>query len=397
MTENRGTWCFWPATATIAGPSGGLPSGVALRQCAGNLPRKFEPQAHRTMKQAVIVGVQGVIGRYICDHLLKLGDWEVIGLSRRQPAETRPRLRHVSVDLLDRADAEAKLSGLTGVTHIFYCAFQSRPTWAEHNAPNLAMLVNAVEPIAKASKVLEHINLIQGTKYYGSHLGPFKTPAKESDPPHMLPNFYYDQEQWLRTNQPASRWTWSALRPHAICGFALGNPMNLMTCLAVYAAISKELGLPLRFPGKPGTFDAIYQMTDSALLAKGMTWAATTPAAYNQVFNLTNGDFFRWRNVWPRIARAFDMEPGPVQTIKLTEFMTDKAPLWSAMQQKYGLEAHPYEQLVAWPFADYVWAGDWDIMSDMTKIRRAGFHEYVDSEDIILGMLAEFRRQRIIP
>lgn len=349
------------------------------------------------MKQAVIVGVQGVIGRYICEHLLQTGDWEVVGLSRRKPTAERPRLHHIAVDLLDRADAEAKLGGLAQVSHVFYCAFQARPTWAEHNAPNLAMLVNAVEPIARASKSLAHINLIQGTKYYGSHLGPFKTPAKESDPPHMLPNFYHDQEQWLRQAQPGHDWTWSALRPHAICGFALGNPMNLMTCLAVYAAISKELGLPLRFPGKPGTFDAVYQMTDSALLAKGMTWAATTPAAANQVFNLTNGDFFRWCNVWPRIARAFDMEPGPVQTIRLTEFMADKGPLWSQMQKKYGLESHPYDQLVSWGFADYVWASDWDIMSDMTKIRRAGFHECVDSEEIILGMLAEFRRMRIIP
>jgi len=380
-----------------SGRTSGLPSAAAMRQCAADFTSIRQQRVEAIMKQAVVVGVEGVIGRYIAEHLSGLSGWEVTGLSRRKPRQARPRLRHVQVDLLDRADSEAKLSQLTTATHIFYCAFQARPTWAEHNAPNLALLVNAVEPIAAVSKALEHVNLIQGTKYYGSHLGPFKTPAKESDPPHMLPNFYWDQERWLRGAQSGQRWTWSALRPHAICGFALGNPMNLMACLAVYAAISKELGLPLRFPGKPGTFDAVYQMTDSALLAKGMTWAATTPAARNQVFNLTNGDFFRWCNVWPAIARVFDMEPGPVQTIKLTEFMADKGPLWSEMQKKYGLAPHPYDQLVAWAFADYVWSCDWDIMSDMTKIRRAGFHEYVDSEEIILGMLAEFRRSRIIP
>jgi nucleoside-diphosphate-sugar epimerase len=349
------------------------------------------------MKQAVIVGAQGVIGRYISEHLLGLGDWQVVGLSRRGAGSTNPRLRHISVDLLDRADAEAKLSALTSATHIFYCAFQARPTWTEHNAPNLAMLVNAVEPIAQASSALEHVNLIEGTKIYGSHMGPFKTPAKETDPPHMLPNFYYDQETWLRKAQMGQPWSWSALRPHTICGFALGNPMNLMMNLAVYAAISKELGLPLRFPGKPGTFDTVYQIIDSALLAKGMTWAATTPAARNQVFNLTNGDFFRWRNVWPRIARAFDMEAGPVQTIRLTELMADKGPLWASMQKKYDLQPHPYEQLAAWPFADYVWGCDWDIMSSTTKIRTAGFHDVVDSEDMIVNMLTEFRTQRIVP
>ena len=58
--------------------------------------------------------------------------------------------------------------------------------------------------------------LIEGNKIYGSHLGPFKTPAREDDPPHMLPNFYYDQEQWLRSAQVGQNWTWSALRPHFV-------------------------------------------------------------------------------------------------------------------------------------------------------------------------------------
>lgn len=349
------------------------------------------------MKQAIIVGAQGVIGRYITGHLHGLGGWDIVGLSRRVPTEREFQARHIAVDLLDRADAEAKLSQFTEATHVFYCAFQARPTWAEHNAPNLAMLINAVEPIARASSRLQHVNLVEGTKYYGSHLGAFKTPAKESDPPHMLPNFYYDQERWLRAAQVGWNWSWSALRPHTICGFALGNPMNLMLNLGVYASISKELGLPLRFPGQPGAFTAVYQMTDSSLLARGMTWAATTPAAANQVFNLTNGDYFRWSNLWPRLARAFDMEAGPVQTIKLAELMADKGPLWATMQKKYDLQPHPYEQLAAWPFADYVWGSAWDIMSSTTKIRQAGFHDVIDTEEAILAMLADFRHRRIIP
>jgi len=91
------------------------------------------------------------------------------------------------------------------------------------------------------------------------------------------------------------------------------------------------------------------------------------------------------------------MEPGQVQTIKLNELMADKAPLWAAMQNKYELAPYPYEQLAAWPFADYVWGCDWDIMSSTTKIRQAGFNEAVDSEDMIVRMLTEFRTQRIIP
>ena len=348
------------------------------------------------MKHAVVVGALGVIGRYIVEHLVASGGWKVTGLSRRSP-DAPNGAEHISVDLLDRADAEAKLSGLSDVTHIFYCAFQPRPTWAEHNAPNLAMLVNSVEPIAAASIRLEHVNLIEGNKIYGSHLGPFKTPAKESDPPHMLPNFYWDQEQWLREFQRGKPWSWSALRPHTVCGFALGNPMNIMMVIAVYAAISKELGLPLRFPGTPQAYNAVYQVTDSALLAKAMTFCATSPHARNEVFNITNGDFFRWVNVWPRIADAFDMPWAPPQTIRLTEFMTDKGLLWERMRAKYDLLPYRYEDLAAWPFGDYVFTTNWDVMTDTLKIRRAGFFEFEDSEEMMVRLLRELRARRVVP
>ena len=38
---------------------------------------------------------------------------------------------------------------------------------------------------------------MQGSKWYGNHLGPYLTPARETDPRHMPPNFYYDQQDFL--------------------------------------------------------------------------------------------------------------------------------------------------------------------------------------------------------
>jgi hypothetical protein len=91
------------------------------------------------------------------------------------------------------------------------------------------------------------------------------------------------------------------------------------------------------------------------------------------------------------------MPVGPVQTIRLTEFMADKAPLWESLQRRHGLQPIPYQDLVAWPFGDYVFGCDWDIMSDTSKIRRAGFHECIDSEEMMLKLLADFRAQKIVP
>src|SRR5262249_39113205 len=71
---------------------------------------------------------------------------------------------------------------------------------------------------------LAHVNLMHGTKWHGNHLGPFKTPAKEDDPRHMPPNFYYDQKDLVAARQQGKAWTWSTARPHASCGLSTGNP-----------------------------------------------------------------------------------------------------------------------------------------------------------------------------
>jgi hypothetical protein len=79
----------------------------------------------------------------------------------------------------DPEDTKRKLAELTDVTHVFYAAFQassgSAADFASNTGPNREMLVNA------------------GTKYYGVHLGPLKTPMRETDPRHMPPNYYFDQ------------------------------------------------------------------------------------------------------------------------------------------------------------------------------------------------------------
>ena len=70
-------------------------------------------------------------------------------------------------------------------------------------AVNGAMLRNLVQVVEAAAPGLVHINQMQGTKAYGCQFGPFKTPAKETDPRHFPPNFYYDQEDFLASDSRA--------------------------------------------------------------------------------------------------------------------------------------------------------------------------------------------------
>jgi nucleoside-diphosphate-sugar epimerase len=349
-----------------------------------------------TTKVALVVGGQGVIGRNLMEHLAALGDWEVIGVSRRG-GEPAGAVRHVAADLLDPADAKAKLSGLADVTHLFYAAYQDRPSWAELVPPNLAMLVNAVDAVEPVAPGLRHVSLMQGYKVYGAHLGPFKTPARESDAPHMPPEFNVDQQDFLEARQRGKAWTWSAIRPSVVVGFALGNPMNLAMVIAVYAAISKELGLPLRFPGKPGAYDALLEMTDAGLLARATVWAATDERAANQAFNINNGDLYRWSEMWPKIARHVDLEVAPALPISLEVVMADKEPVWEAMVGKHELAPHAYSEVSSWRFGDAVFSWDYDVIADGSKARRLGFHDYVETETMFTAVFDDLRRRRVIP
>jgi nucleoside-diphosphate-sugar epimerase len=346
-------------------------------------------------KTALVAGGLGVIGRSLVEYLAAQDGWEAIGLSRRMPPANTPG-RYIAVDLVDPADTRAKLRELGGVTHVFHAAYQEHATPKALIEANLGMLRNLVETVSATSPALRRVVLYEGAKYYGAHLGAFKTPAQEDDPRHMPPNFYYDMQDWLFGAAEGQPWDAVALRPDVVCGFAIGNPMNLAMVIAVYATISKALGLPLRFPGTATCYGKLAQVTDAAQLARGSVWAATRAAA-GEAYNLTNGDVFRWYQIWQAVARYFEMPLGEPQTLSLTAYMADKGPLWQSLVEKHGLLPVPYAQIASWAFGDFIFRCDWDVISSTTKIRQAGFQDVLDSMQMFIQLFDEFRARKIIP
>ncbi|PWR25434.1 SDR family oxidoreductase [Zavarzinia aquatilis] len=346
-------------------------------------------------RTAIVSGGLGVIGRNLVDHLSESGEWNIIALSRRG-ADFESKATYVPIDLLDPVSSREVLAQFTDVDCIFHAAYQERQAPAEQVSANLDLLRNLVTGVAAASPGLSRVVHYEGAKYYGVHLGAFPTPAKESDARHMPPNFYYDQEDWLKEASAGASWDYVVLRPDVVCGFAVGSPMSLVTVLAVYALISKELGLPLKFPGTADCYTRLAQVTDAGQLAAASAWAIGN-AAGGEAYNVTNGDLFRWNQLWPALARMFDMEVGGVQTIRLTEFMADKAPIWQRIVEKHGLRNIAYDKIAAWGFGDFVFRCDFDVISSMTKIRLAGFNQMVDSEAMFQRLFTGLRQRRVIP
>jgi nucleoside-diphosphate-sugar epimerase len=346
--------------------------------------------------RALVAGAQGVSGRAALEHWKAVPATQVVGLSRRS-APYEAGVEQISVDLLDVADTRQKLSSIKDVTHIVFGAYVERATPAEKTEDNVAILKNLLDIVEETSPSLRHVTFYQGGKAYGADLGPFKTPAREDDPRLMPPNFYYDQEDSLRDRQRGKQWHWTALRPEAVCGFAVGNPMNLAMVIAVYATLSKELGLPLRFPGTEKAYRALYQLTSAHILAEASIWAARTDAARNEVFNITNGDYFRWQHMWPRIAKMFGMQTADPVPMPLTTYMTDKGSLWNSIVAKYQLQPIPYEQVASWAFGDFIFNSEFDNVTSTIKARRAGFQDCIDTEDMFKEFFGDLRSRRVIP
>jgi nucleoside-diphosphate-sugar epimerase len=116
-----------------------------------------------TKRTAVVTGASGLVGGYLLNHLLELGDWNVVAVSRRKP-DVRGDYRHVAADLLDPADCKSKLGSLTDISHVFYVAYLKRSDPRELVAANTGMLVNLVDTIEASSPALEHVHLSEGTK-----------------------------------------------------------------------------------------------------------------------------------------------------------------------------------------------------------------------------------------
>ena len=352
-------------------------------------------------RHLLVVGGYGVTGSAIVEHMVRQPDWRLTTAARRgapaQLADGSPAPAHVSVDLLDANTVIRAFGDLREVTDLVFCAYSERETMAASVAPNVAMLEHSLLALKQAGAKLRHVVLIGGGKSYGEHLGHYKTPAKESDGRMMGPIFYNDQEDllWKRAEQDGFGWT--VLRPDGVMGTSLGSPMNILTGVAAFAAISQELGVPLRFPGSLPAWNALHQSTDARLLAQAVLWALSASGARNEIFNITNGDHFRWQQVWPEIAEFFDLPAAAPQPMNLQVQMADKAALWQRIVARHGLQPTPWEQLAAWPFVDGWLNTGYDMVQSTIKIRQAGFHGCIDTHQSIREHLQNLRERRLIP
>ena len=95
----------------------------------------------------------------------------------------------------------------------------------------------------------------------------------ETAPPLIVPIHYHQQEDILADWCEKNGASWTVLRPHLVMGPSLNSPMNLVTGLLPTPAMSRELGLPLRYPGRREGWNKLQETTDAELFGRATLWA----------------------------------------------------------------------------------------------------------------------------
>ncbi len=355
--------------------------------------------------RVLVAGATGLVGKAMAEHLLANDEADVIALSRREPH--LPGATHVACDLTKPTECASLLSGLEGITDIVFGALYEKPDliagWRdpEQMAVNRAMLANLLDAVEPSSPALRHIAILQGTKAYGVHVEPITVPAKERWPRHDHKNFYWLQEDLIRERQSLGNgWSYSVWRPQALLGNALGSPMNLVGALGAWAAIRREQGKPLTYPGGGNLVTAA---TDTRLLAEAIWWGCNADTAQNETFNVINGDVLVWPHIFHCIADVFGMQMADAAEERLEETMPAHEELWAHMVQKYDLRRHTLAEWIgsSWQFTDRSLATGIahpapSVLSPV-KLNRAGFTKMIDTEESIVWWLRRLQRERWLP
>ena len=349
---------------------------------------------------ALVVGASGIVGSATAALLVEQG-WTVHGLARR-PVEQAGVLP-VAADLQDAAATEAALADVRPDA-VFITTWLRQDSEAENIRVNSAMVRNLLDGLPKATGP-RHVALVTGLKHY---LGPFEaygkgslpqTPFREDQGRLDVENFYYAQEDAVFAAAARDGFTWSVHRPHTVIGKAVGNAMNMGTTLAVYATLCRETGRPFTFPGSAAQWNGLTDMTDARQLARQLLWAATTPAAANEAFNIVNGDVFRWSWMWGRIAEWFGIEAVPFDGVlrPLEQQMAGDAPLWRQIAEREGLAEPDLNRLASPWHTDADLGRPIEVVTDMSKSRRLGFTAYQPTDDAFFDLFDELRADRLIP
>ena len=374
-------------------------------------------------KVAFITGANGITGSAILQHLVEntsANEWSQLIVTSRSPFKTivsDPRIKFIALDFGEDVKTLAtKMADVcSNVTNAYFSSYVHKDDFSELNAANEKLFSNFLDALIETAPKLQNVTLQTGGKHYNVHLFPVPSPAQEADPRLDSPigNFYYPQEDHLFRRQKGQDWTWNVIRPEAIIGATQKpNGMNEALTIVLYMLVCRELGQEAIMPTNQRYWEGTDDVSDTRLISQLTIWASTTEKAGNQAFNVTNGDYFCWKYMWPRLAeyvgasasskQAFTKpypKEGELQLERsLDEWAKDKREVWDKICDRLSMpEAKASWDSGTWAFQDWVFQRTWSATLSMSKARSFGFTGYIDSFQSFTDAIDQFVARKQIP
>ncbi|PVH68473.1 NAD(P)-binding protein [Cadophora sp. DSE1049] len=374
-------------------------------------------------KVAFITGANGISGGAILEYLVSHTteqEWRKIIVTSRSPFQTRVQDSRVQFIALDFTKSPTELVPLMNelckeTTHAYFTSYVHDDDFKNLAIANTSLFSNFLTALATVAPGLENVTLQTGGKNYGVHLQPVPTPARETDPRHAQNegNFYHVQEDFLIAQQKLGSWTWNVIRPQAIIGATQKpNGMNLALTIALYFLICKELGVEAIMPTNQIFWEGLDDLSYAPIIADLTIFVSTRAECSNEAFNVSNGDVFRWKEMWPKVAKYFGAKassdpvfkkPVPVigtvqQEISLVDWHQDKEQVWFDICTRMGV---PQAKLTfsygTWQFQDWVFRRSWNVTLSIDKARKFGWTAKIDDYDCLVECFKQFEADGLIP
>lgn len=399
--------------------------------------------AHRHL----VVGATGAAGDGVTRYLAAANDEPVFALSRGGgvPPGLQGRVTPLAADLLD-ADALAAALRQAAPTRVYYAAHAHPPSnledldpramqrlmrWGRpftplwsglpgvgdaiyrliggragivdsgRNGAMIRALTAALRGPAGAS--VQHLGVLTGARLYGVHLGPalyrgYPAVLREDSPRHPGPSWYFEVEDAAAALAAEGRVGVTVHRPHFVLASVRGVPYSLVNAVGVYAALCRAAGRPLVFLGGEAVYRARFEAVSAEVIGAQMAWAAATPAARGEAFNVSNGGPMWWPEVWEAVAARFGLAVEvPAQACHLSAVIDDAEGRWDALRRQHGMAPMPLREAFPQPFLHQAMVMTWDVHLDVGKAARLGFAERRAHVDEFLRLIDRLQEQGTLP
>ena len=335
--------------------------------------------------RALVVGLTGISGYNTAERLLAAG-WEVAGVVPRAPRGL-PGVRHVAADARPTRGA-VDGAGRHRPTHVF---FSDLVATGHRGGEHRGQRRDAAQPARGARDARPTCGTSPSSPGLKHYLGPFEAyaqgPAGDPVPRGACRGCP------TRTST-TSRRTSSSRRPgggaspgrasaHTMIGYALGNAMNMGVTLAVYAHHLPRDRPALRLPRlarSSGT--GVTDVTDARAARAAPGVGGDRAGGRDQAFNIVNGDVFRWRRMWPKLAADLGVEAAPYPGHADAARAPDggrRRRSGTRSRRSTGSRRRPRQAGVVVAHRRGPRARPMETLTDMTKSRCAGFLDYQDA------------------